>query len=250
LDASKAFDNVKYVKLFELLKEKGICPMVARFLAVMYGNQVARVKWGDYISPTFPVINGVKQGGVLSPILFGIYIDELLTRLKNKGVGCHVGQMFLGALAYADDIILLAPTRHALQCMLSVARSYSAEYNINFNPNKSKLIVFSDDKNTNVDMVFDGFILKNSAKEKHLGNLVGSGIESNGIKEAIGDFYRRVNLTLSQFSNVRPHIRYKLFKSYCMIFYGCQLWDYASPAVQLVFTAWRKCVVSPGHNSL
>ena len=102
LDASKAFDRVKYVKLFKLLSSKGLCPLVARFLAVMYTYQIARVKWLDYLTPTFNVSNGVKQGRAISPILFGAYMNELLMRLKASGAGCYLGHIFMGALAYAD----------------------------------------------------------------------------------------------------------------------------------------------------
>ena len=53
----------------------------------------------------------MKQGGVLSPILFSVYIDELLTRLKHSGYGCMVGHVYCGAFAYADDIALVAPRK-------------------------------------------------------------------------------------------------------------------------------------------
>ena len=69
LDASKAFDMVNYIKLFNLLIEEGICPLVARLSAVMYDRQQAQIKWRQSSSKTFRVTNGVKQGGVLSPVL-------------------------------------------------------------------------------------------------------------------------------------------------------------------------------------
>ena len=102
------------IKLFDLLIDKGICPTTARFLIMLYSNLYVHVKWGDNISSSFGVTNGVKQGGVLSPILFGVYLDKLLYIFRMKGVGCHIGHVFFGALAYADDIIILALTRHAL----------------------------------------------------------------------------------------------------------------------------------------
>ena len=51
------------------------------------------------------ISNGVKQGRVLSPILFTDYIDKLLTRLRESGVGCHIDCVFAGAFGYADDIV-------------------------------------------------------------------------------------------------------------------------------------------------
>ena len=55
-------------------------------------------------------MNGVKQGSIISPILFTIYLDILLERLKNNGVGCYIGDKFVGALAYADDLVLMSPS--------------------------------------------------------------------------------------------------------------------------------------------
>ena len=107
LDASKAFDHVHYIKLFKLLIERGICPVIARFLLNLYTNQKLCIKWGTIVSPTFSVSNGVKQEGMLSPILFCVYMDELLYRLKLSGFGCHVGNISIPAIGYADDVALL-----------------------------------------------------------------------------------------------------------------------------------------------
>ena len=83
-------------------------------------------------------MNGVKQGGVLSPKLFAIYTDGLLKRLEDTGVGCR----FTGTLAYADDITLLAPCKSALSIMIDVCEQYAAEFDILYNGNKSKLLFF------------------------------------------------------------------------------------------------------------
>jgi hypothetical protein len=74
LDATKAFDRVNYGKLFRKLLDRKLPPLVFRLLLYMYTNQKLCVKWNDYTSNTFSVINGVKQGGVLLLILFDVYI--------------------------------------------------------------------------------------------------------------------------------------------------------------------------------
>ena len=74
-------------------------------------NQVCRVKWGDQLSDSFNVLNGVRQGAVLSPIFFNIYIDKLLNDLESLGIGCYIQNIFYGAMCFADDLILLSPTR-------------------------------------------------------------------------------------------------------------------------------------------
>ena len=88
LDASRAFDLVKHSLLFEKLVTRGLPHLVVRFLSRWYSKQQLRVLWDKEHSEKFGVTNGVRQGGVLSPILFSIYLDTLLLSLKNTGVGC------------------------------------------------------------------------------------------------------------------------------------------------------------------
>ncbi|CAL4144648.1 unnamed protein product, partial [Meganyctiphanes norvegica] len=115
LDASKAFDRVNYIKLFDKLLSKGMCPLTVRLLLNMYTKQKLQVKWNNRLSSKFDVTNGVRQGGVLSPLLFSLYVDDLLVKLKNNGIGCHIGHHFVGAFGYADDLILLSPSVQGME---------------------------------------------------------------------------------------------------------------------------------------
>ncbi|CAL4163386.1 unnamed protein product, partial [Meganyctiphanes norvegica] len=115
-----------------------MCPLTVRLLLNMYTTQKLQVKWNSNISPKFDVTNGVRQGGVLSPLLFSVYIDELLEKLKRNGIGCFIGHHFVGALGYADDIILLCPTFSGLKKMIKICEEYAEEHSILFNGNKSK----------------------------------------------------------------------------------------------------------------
>ena len=77
------------------------------FLLSWYCTRQMQVRWGDCLSEAFHVSNGVRQGSVLSPLLFSVYLDGLLSELSDCGVGCFWGSLFAGAFCYADDIVLL-----------------------------------------------------------------------------------------------------------------------------------------------
>ena len=111
----------------------------------LYTNQCMRIKWGSYFSDTFNVSNGVKQGGVLSPILFITYFNDLFKRMRHSQLGCHIGNMYIGALGYADDLTLLSPTLSGLKSMLQIADSFGDEYDIMFNVKKYQFLVYTKD---------------------------------------------------------------------------------------------------------
>ena len=112
LDSTKAFDKIEYCKLFGLLLDRNIPPRVIRVLLNMYTEQQVNVLWNGFHSDSFSVSNVVKQGAIISPILFCISLDTLLIELRRAGVGCFIGDWFVAALAYADDAVLLAPIMH------------------------------------------------------------------------------------------------------------------------------------------
>ena len=94
------------------------------------------------MSNKFTASNGVKQGSILSPILFSVYMDELFERLEKSGVGCHMGNHYTGSLGYADDLTLLAPTLSGLQVLIKICERYADEFDIKFNGAKSVYMVF------------------------------------------------------------------------------------------------------------
>ena len=91
----------------------------------IYKNQFCDVKWNSSYSHRFSVANGVRQGAVSSPLLFSVYIDELLVKLRGSGLGCWVDHCFFGCLGYADDLLLLSSSRSGLQAMVTMCQKFA-----------------------------------------------------------------------------------------------------------------------------
>ena len=144
LDCSKAFDKCLFDKLFQKLVDRSVPSIVIRALVYVYEEQTACVKLVDKRSQSFEITNGTRQGSVLSPALFAVYLDDLLAKLRRLGVGCHVGGLWYGAMCFADDLVLLAPARTAADKMLQCC-----EHNLQFSTDpvpaksKSKCIYFT-----------------------------------------------------------------------------------------------------------
>ena len=100
LDASKAFDRVNLLTLFKTLYSRGMCPIYLRLRMKIYEEQQMRIRWNDCVSDYFTISNGVKQGGVLSPVLFSIYLDQLIVQLRLLGMGCYMNGLFTRVFIY------------------------------------------------------------------------------------------------------------------------------------------------------
>ena len=107
-----------------------------------YDELCVRVKWGDQFSDWFAVTAGVRQGGVLSPDFYSIYVDDLISKLKTLNKGCHFLGTFAAALMYADDIAILAPSLMGLSSLLDACSDYCCDWDICLNAKKSKLLYF------------------------------------------------------------------------------------------------------------
>ena len=90
LDASKAFDRINHWHLFKKLIDRNVPVYIVRMLLFWYCNQTLKVKWSTTISGEFKATNGVKQGGILSPYLFNLYMDDLSILLSKSPAGCRL----------------------------------------------------------------------------------------------------------------------------------------------------------------
>ena len=241
LDASKAFDRVNYCKLFRILIDRNVCPLYCRLLLNMYVNQKLRVRWNNTHSPYFNVTNGVKQGGVISPILFCIYMDGLLNELANSEVGCYMGGVFAGGFGYADDLKLLTPSVQGLRIMADICEKYADKYNIMFNGKKSELIIYrcSQSRPPDPGIFINDVRVPRKEKVTHLGHDLYENVFQFGAAKCIKDFNSQCNSFFCDFKNASSHMRNELFSKYCMSFYGSQILPLFNTCMESVYTAWR-----------
>ena len=106
-----------------------------------------------FLSNAIHMVNGVKQGGVLSLILFCVYFDELLKRLESSGMGCYIGHHFYRCVGYADDVKLLCPSINGLQTMINVCENFADEFDVMFNTTKTLCICYVSDNNATLRQV-------------------------------------------------------------------------------------------------
>jgi hypothetical protein len=137
LDISKAFDKVNHFGLYIKLMQRNIPKLFLDILFCWYSKCFAFVRWGCFVSKQFAILAGVRQGGVLSPSLFAVYIDSLICKLKVSGHGAYIGDQYVGCLVYADDIILVSHSIVAMQHMLDICSSEVLALDLQFNTKKS-----------------------------------------------------------------------------------------------------------------
>ena len=144
LEASKAFVKVNHQILFKKLTECNVPEIFVKLLSNWYSSQLLCVKWGTgtTYSKFFTVFNRVRQGSILSPIPFAVYMNQLSQTLNKLNVGCFIGQHCLNNILYADDICCIALSCKGLQKLLDVSYEHVQSHDISFNCSKNKIMMF------------------------------------------------------------------------------------------------------------
>ena len=191
------------------------------------------MSWCGFFSDYFIAVNGVKQSGVLSPLLFCIYLDGFLIVLSKSKVGCFIGNVFTGALAYADDIVLCVPSATALHKMPAICDKYASDFDMDFNADKSKCLVVLPPSGwdlapslSNTEFRIDGRKMEIVSSYSHLGHVISSSDSDRlDIMKQKRDFNGQGDSMLCFFGKLPSVVKSCLFSSYYTSFYGCKLWD-------------------------
>ena len=109
------------------------------YLKSWYSNlfgELLYVKWGSTLSSKFQTTNGVRQGGVLSPLLFDVYVNELSELLNKSGIRRNLGGTIIDHMLYADDICIVSLSLSCLHHLLNIRGDYCERHDLTFNDKK------------------------------------------------------------------------------------------------------------------
>ena len=144
-----------------------------RVIIDLYTGNTARVQIQDYLSPSFKINRGVMQGSKLGPVLFNVFINDLLNELDNSPIGAQLAGLTISTLGFADDIVLIADNPKDLQQLLLICESWATRNRMSFNSDKCNVMVFNS-KTDNLHFHLAGHELSIVEKYKYLGILLSS----------------------------------------------------------------------------
>ena len=226
IDVEKAYDRVWRNGLWMSLWKRGVRGRLWRVFKDYYNKVESCVRLDDGNTEWFDINVGVRQGCVLSPILFDVFIDQLARDVKALGLGVEMedGGENLSLLMYADDIVLVAESEEDLQLMMNAVARYCTHWRLQVNLGKTKTMVFGERGVGKCNIMWHGTVLQEVTEYKYLGLL----FEKNGWKKEKAKMLRKAkkaaamawglavrvgNMTVKGMNNmwsalVRPHLEY------------------------------------------
>ena len=169
----------------------------------------------------------VRVRGILSPFLFRFFICDLIDKITKMNVGCLFAGRSINLLAYADDMVLLAPSWRALQSLLVTIESAAGAIDMSFNTKKTVCMVFNPcDRHKIVCNSFPVFTLAGCKllfvdSFKYLGHIIDNTMcDDKDIHRELKSLYTRTYMLARRFKRCSTQVKVKLFRSYCICMYA------------------------------
>ena len=197
--------------------DRGVPKIFLDIIITWYDGLYCRVQWDGSFSEWFPIRAGVRQGGILSPDFYGIYVDDLVCILRSSGIGCYYVDRFAAAILYADDMALLAPSLKALQKMLLICESYCRVWDVKLNAKKTKNMSFGKGPSPKFKLKLDGSPIEWVDKWIYLGVTLVHGPKFGCcVDETVSKFYRAANSILRVDGRSDDIVMLRLLETHCV----------------------------------
>ena len=224
LDTQKAFDVVSHPILMKMLYMQGINSHLWQVIRSMYSGLTAKVKWEGEFSLAFSVLQGVRQGGILSTHFYKTYLNDCLLDLENRALGKFIGNLYMGCPTVADDVLFMASSDYELQLMFNLAYINSQEKRFVIHPQKTtaqrRNVTKSVSRGETVEDWFLGSQrVKVEPKLTHLGLIRAEKSENSvNISERIGvarrTLYALIKTGVHGTNGLNPKVSYRIYQIY------------------------------------
>lgn len=246
IDLEKAFDNVNWKVLFKILHEIGINYRDRRIIHNIYQREVGVISCGNAIAEA-NISKGVRQGCSLSPVLFNLYIQKAIDRVREEvKVGISVQGEKIDMIRFADDIAIITESEQDLQIMIKeMDRILGGEYDMKLNRHKTKVLVCNRKNDNRTRILIREEAIQEVETFKYLGSLItGDGRCKQEIKsrlcQAKINFNKRKNLFTAKGMSLK--IRVNLIKTliWSIALYGSETWTIGKEEARRIeaFEAW------------
>ena len=106
-----------------------------------YLHMGVQIRWGTHLSDNIPVTCGIRQGGLISPLAFNIFYEQLICKLQSNSHGVTIKGLHFNTFCYADDILICSTSVTGLQELINIATSYIVSHGLKFNPKKTSCYI-------------------------------------------------------------------------------------------------------------
>ena len=228
IDYQKAFDTVKHEELLALLSSLDIGRKDLRIIRNLYYEQTAAVRVDNELTDYVKIKRGVRQGCVLSPVLFSLYSEIIMRKIADME-GISIGGQNVNNIRYADDTVLIADSQDKLQRMIEKVNAVGEELGLKINRSKTECMVTAKGDVPTCNITIRNEPIQQVSKFKYLGStLTEDGRCESEIKQRIGvarsAFIKMRNVISNR--HVRVATRIRLIKTYiwATLLYGCEAW--------------------------
>ena len=183
VDFKKAFDSINHKELLDKLVSFGINGDYLRIISSLYSKVKSCVRGADGLTDLFSCSRGVRQGCLLSPLLFALYLNDLDNCIRESSTGVAVGNERIHTLLYADDLVLMAKDPVDLQSQLDALAKFAGSIEMEMNMDKTKIMILRNKKRKSRAKSCNQpkwFLGKKQIKECESYKYLGVTIKSNG----------------------------------------------------------------------